>query len=84
MPDPATGRCASWDGIITGETATDYPSVRPEYEPRGAALSWCTYSPNRVGYPYTRACSYECIEKHRNGDPVTAWAEIQADPILRR
>ena len=93
-----TGSC-SWkvyvkDGIITWETQeTDYPSVgpdRPEYEPRGcprgAAFSWYTYSPTRVRYPYARGVLVEMYReaKARLGDPVAAWADIQADPERRR
>ncbi|MFI2706361.1 nitrate reductase subunit alpha [Nocardioides sp. CER28] len=93
-----TGSC-SWnvyvkDGIITWETqATDYPSVgpdRPEYEPRGcprgAAFSWYTYSPTRVRYPYARGVLLEMYREARQrlGDPVLAWADIQADPERRR
>ncbi|OBB62171.1 nitrate reductase subunit alpha [Mycobacterium sp. 852013-51886_SCH5428379] len=93
-----TGSC-SWkvyvkDGIITWETQeTDYPSVgpdRPEYEPRGcprgAAFSWYTYSPTRVRYPYARGLLVEMYReaKARLGDPVLAWADIQADPERRR
>ena len=93
-----TGSC-SWkiyvkDGIITWETQeTDYPSVgpdRPEYEPRGcprgAAFSWYTYSPTRVRYPYARGVLVEMYReaKARLGDPVLAWADIQADPERRR
>ncbi len=93
-----TGSC-SWkiyvkDGIITWETQeTDYPSVgpdRPEYEPRGcprgAAFSWYTYSPTRVRYPYARGVLVEMYReaKARLGDPVLAWADIQADPDRRR
>ncbi|TQF66979.1 nitrate reductase subunit alpha [Rhodococcus spelaei] len=93
-----TGSC-SWkiyvkDGIITWETQeTDYPSVgpdRPEYEPRGcprgAAFSWYTYSPTRVRYPYGRGVLVEMYReaKARLGDPVEAWADIQADPERRR
>jgi nitrate reductase alpha subunit len=93
-----TGSC-SWkvyvkDGIITWESQqTDYPSVgpdRPEYEPRGcprgAAFSWYTYSPTRVRYPYARGVLVEAYReaKARLGDPVAAWAEIQADPERRR
>jgi nitrate reductase / nitrite oxidoreductase, alpha subunit len=93
-----TGSC-SWkvyvkDGIITWETQeTDYPSVgpdRPEYEPRGcprgAAFSWYTYSPTRVRYPYARGVLVEMYReaKGRLGDPVLAWADIQADPERRR
>jgi nitrate reductase alpha subunit len=93
-----TGSC-SWkvyvkDGVITWEVQeTDYPSVgpdRPEYEPRGcprgAAFSWYTYSPTRVRYPYARGVLVEMYReaKARLGDPVEAWADIQADPDRRR
>ncbi|MET0798703.1 MAG: molybdopterin-dependent oxidoreductase, partial [Rhodococcus sp. (in: high G+C Gram-positive bacteria)] len=93
-----TGSC-SWkiyvkDGIITWETQeTDYPTVgpdRPEYEPRGcprgAAFSWYTYSPTRVRYPYARGVLVEMYREARTrlGDPVDAWADIQADPQRRR
>ncbi|CAG7647815.1 nitrate reductase subunit alpha [Actinacidiphila bryophytorum] len=93
-----TGSCR-WkvyvkDGIITWETqATDYPTVgpdKPEYEPRGcprgAAFSWYTYSPTRVRYPYVRGLLLEMYReaKGRLGDPVLAWADIQADPERRR
>jgi nitrate reductase alpha subunit len=93
-----TGSC-SWkvyvkDGIITWESQqTDYPSVggdRPEYEPRGcprgAAFSWYTYSPTRVRYPYARGVLVDMFRqaKAQVGDPVAAWAQIQADPDLRR
>lgn len=93
-----TGSC-SWkifvkDGIITWENqATDYPSVgpdRPEYEPRGcprgASFSWYSYSPTRVRYPYARGLLVEMFReaKARLGDPVRAWADIQADPERRR
>src|SRR6187431_1215273 len=93
-----TGSC-SWkvyvkDGIITWEAQqTDYPSVgpdRPEYEPRGcprgAAFSWYTYSPTRVRYPYARGVLVEMYReaKARLGDPVLAWADIQANPARRR
>src|SRR5699024_5720862 len=62
-----TGSC-SWkvhvkDGIIAWETQqTDYPSTgpgMPDYEPRGcprgARLSWYTYSPHRLPLPYIRS-----------------------------
>ncbi|HEX2417349.1 MAG TPA: molybdopterin-dependent oxidoreductase, partial [Micromonosporaceae bacterium] len=93
-----TGSC-SWkvyvkNGIITWEQQqTDYPSVgpdRPEYEPRGcprgAAFSWYTYSPTRVRYPYARGVLVDMYReaKARLGDPVAAWADIQADPERRR
>ena len=89
-----TGSC-SWkvyvkDGIITWETQqTDYPSAgpdSPEYEPRGcprgASFSWYTYSPSRVRYPYVRGQLLDIWREARGrlGDPVTAWAEITADP----
>jgi nitrate reductase alpha subunit len=89
-----TGSC-SWkvyvkDGIITWETQqTDYPSTgpdSPEYEPRGcprgASFSWYTYSPSRVRYPYVRGELLAMWREARSrlGDPVTAWAEITADP----
>ncbi|MFE6649076.1 nitrate reductase subunit alpha [Nocardioides sp. NPDC057772] len=94
-----TGSC-SWkvyvkDGIITWETQqTDYPSVgpdRPEYEPRGcprgAAFSWYTYSPTRVRHPYVRGVLLDLFREAKQrtgGDPVEAWADIQADPERRR
>lgn len=93
-----TGSC-SWkvyvkDGIITWESQqTDYPSVgpdRPEYEPRGcprgAAFSWYTYSPTRVRYPYARGVLLDLYReaKQRLGDPVLAWADLQADAERRR
>ncbi|MEY9956656.1 nitrate reductase alpha subunit [Streptacidiphilus sp. MAP5-52] len=94
-----TGSCR-WkvyvkDGIITWEAQdTDYPSVgpdRPEYEPRGcprgAAFSWYTYSPTRVRYPYVRGVLLEMFRDAKSrvgGDPVLAWADIQADPDRRR
>lgn len=93
-----TGSC-SWkvyvrDGIITWEQQqTNYPSVgpdRPEYEPRGcprgAAFSWYTYSPTRVRYPYARGVLVEMYREARQrlGDPLAAWADIQADPQRRR
>ncbi|MEV6108860.1 nitrate reductase subunit alpha [Streptomyces sp. NPDC051940] len=94
-----TGSCR-WkvfvkDGIITWETQqTDYPSVgpdSPEYEPRGcprgAAFSWYTYSPTRVRYPYVRGVLLEMYREAKRrvgGDPVLAWADIQADAERRR
>ncbi|WP_213452033.1 nitrate reductase subunit alpha [Rhizomonospora bruguierae] len=93
-----TGSC-SWkvyvrDGIITWEQQqVDYPTAgpdRPEYEPRGcprgAAFSWYTYSPTRVRYPYARGVLVEMYReaKRRLGDPVAAWADIQADQERRR
>ncbi|MFD3595028.1 nitrate reductase subunit alpha [Nocardia sp. NPDC058640] len=93
-----TGSC-SWkvyvkDDIITWEAQdVDYPSAgpdRPGYEPRGcprgAAFSWYTYSPTRVRYPYARGLLVEMYReaKKRLGDPVLAWADIQADDDRRR
>ncbi|MFE1592933.1 nitrate reductase subunit alpha [Nocardia sp. NPDC058705] len=93
-----TGSC-SWkvyvkDDIITWEAQdVDYPSAgpdRPGYEPRGcprgAAFSWYTYSPTRVRYPYARGLLVEMYReaKNRLGDPVLAWADIQADSDRRR
>ena len=90
-----TGSC-SWkvyvkDGIITWEAQqTDYPSAgpdRPDYEPRGAAFSWYTYSPTRVRYPYVRGVLLELYREAKarhDGDPVEAWAEITSNPQLAR
>ncbi len=93
-----TGSC-SWEvfvknGIVTWELqATDYPQLEeglPPYEPRGCqrgiSYSWYLYSPIRVKYPYARG---ELIDLYRQakfenfGDPVRAWASIQAKPALR-
>ncbi|MBD0322890.1 MAG: nitrate reductase subunit alpha, partial [Aldersonia sp.] len=54
--------------------------------PRGAAFSWYTYSPTRVRYPYARGLLVEMYREARRrlGDPVLAWADIQADPERRR
>lgn len=54
--------------------------------PRGAAFSWYTYSPTRVRYPYARGVLLEMYREARQrlGDPLAAWAEIQADPQRRR
>ncbi|MBX5464094.1 MAG: nitrate reductase subunit alpha [Clostridia bacterium] len=93
-----TGSC-SWkvyvkDGIITWETQeTDYPTNgpdMPEYEPRGcprgASFSWYTYSPLRVKHPYVRGVLWELWQealREAQGDPVAAWARLQADPAKR-
>ncbi len=93
-----TGSC-SWkvyvkDGLITWETqALDYPSNgpdMPEYEPRGcprgASFSWYIYSPNRVRYPYVRGSLLAAFREQKErcgGDPVEAWAALQADPEQR-
>jgi nitrate reductase / nitrite oxidoreductase, alpha subunit len=90
-----TGSC-SWkvyvkDGIITWEAQqTDYPPAGPDrldYEPRGAAFSWYTYSPTRVRYPCVRGVLLELFREARarhDGDPVEAWAEITGNPGLAR
>ncbi|HJU84091.1 MAG TPA: molybdopterin-dependent oxidoreductase, partial [Holophagaceae bacterium] len=93
-----TGSC-SWniyvkEGIVTWEfQAVDYPELEkdiPPYEPRGCqrgiSFSWYLYSPIRVKYPYVRGALLDLWEeaKGRHGDPVAAWASIQADPEKRR
>jgi len=94
-----TGSC-SWrihvkEGIITWETqALDYPTNgpdMPEYEPRGcprgASFSWYIYSPSRIRYPYVRGALLELFRAEKQacgGDPVDAWAAIQADPVKRK
>jgi len=94
-----TGSC-SWevfvkDGIVTWELqATDYPQLEeglPPYEPRGCqrgiSYSWYLYSPMRIKYPYVRGALldlYRQAKKEYLGDPVNAWAAIQADPEWRR
>ncbi|GGK23496.1 nitrate reductase subunit alpha [Pilimelia terevasa] len=92
-----TGSCA-WavhvrDGIITWEQPdSDYPAAgpdRPDHEPRGcprgAAFAWYSYSPTRIRYPYARAALVRPYREARArlGDPVAAWAELQADPGRR-
>jgi nitrate reductase alpha subunit len=93
-----TGSC-SWkiyvkNGLITWETQqTDYPRTRPDlpnHEPRGcargASYSWYIYSANRLKYPMVRKRLLDLWRKTKEqvgGDPVKAWATIQADPILR-
>jgi len=92
-----TGSC-SWkvhvkQGIVTWETQqTDYPENGPDvpdYEPRGcprgASFSWYVYSPLRIRFPYVRGALLERwrTELERTGDPVDAWAAIQADPEAR-
>ena len=92
-----TGGC-TWqiyvkDGIVTWEMqATDYPMLEngiPPYEPRGCqrgiSFSWYLYSPLRVRYPYMRGALLDLWEdaKLKHGDPVSAWAAIQADPESR-
>jgi len=92
-----TGSCG-WmvyvkDGIVTWEMqALDYPLLKgeiPPYEPRGCqrgiSYSWYLYSPLRVKYPYVRGALLDIWReaKARCNDPVSAWASIQADPVLR-
>ncbi|MEZ5381431.1 MAG: nitrate reductase subunit alpha [Microthrixaceae bacterium] len=93
-----TGSC-SWevfvkDGIVTWELqATDYPQLEeglPPYEPRGCqrgiSYSWYLYSPIRVKYPYARGVlvdMYRQAKREALGDPVNAWAAIQANPEWR-
>jgi len=93
-----TGSC-SWkvhvkDGLITWETQqTDYPTNGPdvpEYEPRGcprgASFSWYVYSPLRIRHPYVRGElleAYRAAKAAHGGDPVDAWAAVQADPQAR-
>lgn len=94
-----TGSC-SWkiyvkNGLITWETQqTDYPRTRPDlpnHEPRGcsrgASYSWYIYSANRLKYPMVRKRLLELWRKTKlqyGGDPVKAWAAIQADASLRK
>src|SRR5699024_10683641 len=77
-----------------GAQATDYPSPgpdMPEYEPRGcprgASLSWYTYSPTRARYPYASGTLLRLFReaKAANGhDPVLAWKSIVEDPVKAR
>ena len=94
-----TGSC-SWkiyvkNGLITWETQqTDYPRTRPDlpnHEPRGcsrgASYSWYIYSANRLKYPMVRKRLLELwrsAKQKSGGDPVKAWAAIQADPAQRK
>ena len=94
-----TGGC-SWqihvkDGIVVWETQQlDYPLLEnglPPYEPRGCqrgiSFSWYLYSPLRIKYPLIRRSLWEAWlrEKARaGGDPVQAWAAIQADEKTRK
>ncbi|MBK8727333.1 MAG: nitrate reductase subunit alpha [Holophagaceae bacterium] len=93
-----TGSC-SWniyvkEGIVTWEfQAVDYPELEkdiPPYEPRGCqrgiSFSWYLYSPIRVKYPYMRGALMDLWDEAvgKYGDPVQAWASIQADPEARR
>lgn len=93
-----TGGC-SWnihvkDGIVVWETqAVDYPvfdNDLPPYEPRGCqrgiSASWYLYSPIRVKYPLMRGALLDLFqqEKNKSQDPVTAWKNLQEDPVKRR
>ena len=93
-----TGGC-SWnihvkDGIVVWETqAVDYPVFDkdlPPYEPRGCqrgiSASWYLYSPIRVKYPLMRGALLDLYqqEKNKSQDPVTAWKNLQEDPVKRR
>lgn len=93
-----TGSC-SWKiyvkgGLITWETQqTDYPRTRPDlpnHEPRGcargASYSWYIYSANRLKYPMIRKRLLKLWRqaKRDTGNPVDAWASIQADPAQRK
>ncbi|HMN06407.1 MAG TPA: nitrate reductase subunit alpha [Flavobacteriales bacterium] len=93
-----TGGC-SWnihvkDGIVVWEMqALDYPLLEeglPPYEPRGCqrgiSYSWYLYSPIRVKYPLMRGALLDLFreeKKKAGGDPVKAWANLQADPQKR-
>ncbi len=92
-----TGGC-SWqihvkDGIVVWETQQiDYPLLEgsvPPYEPRGCqrgiSYSWYLYSPLRIKYPLIRGALIDAFrqEKERTGDAVTAWENLQKDPVKR-
>ena len=72
----------------------DYPQFNkevPPYEPRGCqrgiSYSWYLYSPIRVKYPIVRGALIDLFreEKERvGGDPVKAWANLQASPEKRK
>ncbi len=93
-----TGGC-SWqvhvkDGIVVWETQqVDYPlleSSLPPYEPRGCqrgiSFSWYLYSPLRIKYPLIRGALIDAYreEKEKHGDPLKAWAALQANPEKRK
>lgn len=93
-----TGGC-SWnihvkEGIVVWEMqALDYPLLEnslPPYEPRGCqrgiSFSWYLYSPVRVKYPMVRGALLELFkqEKEKTGDAMTAWQNIQNDPVKRK
>lgn len=71
---PTGGRCI---GSAAGRRTNFY----------GAAFSCYTSSPTRVRYSYARGVLVEMFreaEPRLGGDPVAAWADIQADPVSRR
>jgi len=93
-----TGGC-SWqvhvkDGVVVWETQQlDYPLLEdklPPYEPRGCqrgiSFSWYLYSPLRIKYPLIRSALIDAYreEKRRTGDPLEAWAALQANPEKRK
>jgi nitrate reductase alpha subunit len=93
-----TGGC-SWeihvkDGIVVWETQQlDYPLLEdklPPYEPRGCqrgiSFSWYLYSPLRIKYPLIRSALIDAYreEKEKTGDPLAAWAALQANPDKRK
>jgi nitrate reductase / nitrite oxidoreductase, alpha subunit len=93
-----TGGC-SWavhvkDGIVTWETQQlDYPLLEdslPPYEPRGCqrgiSYSWYLYSPLRIKYPLVRGALIDAYreKKQQTGDPMKAWAALQADTVTRK
>lgn len=89
-----TGGC-SWaihvkDGIVVWELQqVDYPQFNkevPPYEPRGCqrgiSYSWYLYSPIRVKYPIIRGTLIDFYREEKEkcgGDPVQAWANLQAN-----
>ena len=94
-----TGGC-SWaihvkDGIVVWEMQQlDYPQFNkevPPYEPRGCqrgiSYSWYLYSPIRVKYPIVRGALIDMFREEKEkagGDPVKAWANLQADATKRK
>ena len=72
----------------------DYPQFNkdvPPYEPRGCqrgiSYSWYLYSPIRVKYPIIRGALIDLFREEKKkcgGDPVLAWANLQADDIKRK
>ncbi|MCB0446406.1 MAG: nitrate reductase subunit alpha, partial [Gelidibacter sp.] len=94
-----TGGC-SWaihvkDGVVVWEMQQlDYPQFNkevPPYEPRGCqrgiSYSWYLYSPIRVKYPLMRGALLDLYKEEKaacGGDPVKAWANLQANPKKRQ